>query len=283
MACRARGDHTFNQRLAYKMLHDRRSLLTILADKVAVKEHITETLGPRHVATTLAVGCFVDEIDWAALPEECVVKVNHGSGGLVMITADAPEEARLPEVGSAWGWDRFRVRPEHADPDRIADLCRHWLTLDYSWAKGMASEQLCYAGIPRRVMVEELLRDAGGQHPREYRLFVINGSVAFVQVEIDVFGDHRTLVMDSLGHVLPVRIVDPPPDVEVEIPKSLADMVELAERVAAPVADFVRVDVYDLGDRLVVGEMTHYPSGGRGPISSDYYARLWGRDWVIPY
>lgn len=60
-------------------------------------------------------------------------------------------------------------------------------------------------------------------------------------------------------------------------------MVEVAERVGEPVIDFVRVDMYYLGDRLVVGEMTHYPSGGRAPISSDYYAQLWGWDWVLPY
>ena len=283
MQRRARAPHSLNQRLNYKLLHDRRPILTQLADKVEVKRFVTDALGPGHVPGTLVVADSVDDIDWSKLPQEYVAKVNHGSGGVVMVTSDAPLDARLPEVGSAWGWDRFRVRPEHADPERIADLCRHWLTLDYSWARGMAIEQWCYSGIPRQVMVEDLLRDSRGEHPAEYRLFVINGSVAFLQVEIDVFGDHRTSVIDREGRILPVQFVDPPPDIPPPIPASLKVMVKKAERLALAVVDFVRVDIYDLGDRLVVGEMTHYPSGGRAPISSDYYSRLWGQDWVLPY
>jgi hypothetical protein len=133
------------------------------------------------------------------------------------------------------------------------------------------------------VLVEELLRDRQGQHPKEFRFFVINGQVAFVQAEIDVFGDHRTSVMDAQGRVLPVRFVDPPPDVAPEPPALFSEMVALAEKLAEPVVDFVRVDMYDLGDRVIIGEMTHYPSGGTAPISSDYYSRLWGKDWVLPY
>jgi len=265
------------------MAYDRRPLLPQLADKVAVKDYITSMIGSSHVAETWAVGGSVRDMDWSDLPGECVVKVNHGSGGLVMITTDAPEGARLPEIGSKTGWDRFRVRPEHADPDRIADLCQHWMSLDYSWAPGQACIEWCYSDIPRRIMVEELLRNRAGHHPREYRLFVIGDEVRFIQIEIDVFDDHRTAIVDPRGVMLDVRMVDPPPDKPPQTPKTLGQMVELAHALAEPAIDFVRVDMYDLGDRLIVGEMTHYPSGGTAPISSDYYSRLWGADWVLPY
>lgn len=283
MRRRARHLDTFNGRLTYKMLHDRRALLPALADKVRVKDYVESVLGPGWVAKTYCVSESAGEIDWDQVPREFVAKVNHGSGGIVIVTDDAPREARLPRVGSRVGWNRFRVRPEHADRERIADLCRHWLTLDYTWVRGQGSVQWCYSDIPRRVMVEELLRDASGNHPREYRLFVISGSVRFIQLELDVFGDHRTAIVDAQGELLDVRMMDPPPNVPPEIPKSLWDMVVLAEKLAEPVIDFVRVDMYDLGDRLVVGEMTHYPSGGTAPISSDYYSRLWAEDWVLPY
>lgn len=274
---------TFNGRLNYKMLYDRRALLPALADKVRVKEHITAIAGPGAVAETYCEERQPVDIDWEQVPREFVVKVNHGSGGIVIVADDAPASARLPAVGSRVGWDRFRVRPEHADREQIADLCRHWLTLDYSWARGQASVQWSYRDIPRRVMVEELLRDGAGMHPWEYRLFVIAGVVRFIQIEMDVFADHRTAIVDAQGVMLDVRMVDPPPDASPKIPDSLGDMVALAERLAEPVIDFVRVDMYDLGDRLVVGEMTHYPSGGTAPISSEYYSRLWGEGWVFPY
>jgi len=265
------------------MIHDRRPLLTQLADKVAVKDYITATIGPGYVAATWAVGRSVRDVLWSRLPDECVVKVNHGSGGLVMITTEAPAEARLPEIGSRTGWDRFRIRPEHADPDRILDLCEHWMSLDYSWTRGHASIQWCYSDIPRRILVKELLRDRTGQQPREYRLFVIGNKVRFIQIEMDVFNDHRTAIVDPQGVMLNVRMVDSPPDEPPLVPENLSQMVALAQILAEPVIDFVRVDMYDLGDRIVVGEMTHYPSGGTAPISSDYYSRLWGENWVVPY
>ncbi len=44
--------------------------------------------------------------------------------------------------------------------------------------------------------------------------------------------------------------------------------------------DFVRVDLYDLGDRVLVGELTPYPGGG----NSAYYPAgidAWlGRAWL---
>ncbi len=43
--------------------------------------------------------------------------------------------------------------------------------------------------------------------------------------------------------------------------------------------DFVRVDLYDLGDRVLVGELTAYPSGGNSayrPAGIDVWL---GRAW----
>lgn len=132
-------------------------------------------------------------------------------------------------------------------------------------------------------MSEELLRNDAGEHPREYRLFVINGVVRFIQVEIDVFGDHHTAVMSPEWDVLPVRFVDPPPATPPARPDSLESMIMVAQTLAEAVVDFVRVDLYDLGSRIVVGEMTHYPGGGCAPISSRAYSHLWGEGWHQEY
>ena len=283
MKHRSRDPRTFNDRLVFKMVHDRRPMLTHVADKVLAREYISSIVGGDQLAMCMAVASAPEEIDWEELPREHVVKVNHGSGGIVMITDDAEEDAHLPTVGSRVGWARFRVKPENAHPDRIMDLCRHWLTLNYSWARGRPTVQWCYQDIAPRILVEELLRDVRGCHPQEYRIFVINGSVAFAQAEIDTFGDHRTAVMSPEWEMLPVKFMDPPPDEAPAQPDRWPEMVGLAESLARPIIDFVRVDMYDLGDRIVVGELTHYPSGGTAPISSRELALAWGRDWAIPY
>ena len=42
-------------------------------------------------------------------------------------------------------------------------------------------------------------------------------------------------------------------------------MIDLAQRLAAD-TDFVRVDLYLLTDRIVLGELTNYPAGGDSPF-----------------
>ena len=283
MRRQARNPLTFNDRLMYKMVYDRRPLLTELADKVRVRDVIAATIGVDYLSHALVIADAPEEIDWRGLPPEYVTKVNHGSGGVVIVTEDADRKALLPPTGSRVDWARFRVRPGHAHADRIADLCRFWLTLDYSWSRGRPTVQWCYQDIPRRILVEELLRDVQGHHPREYRLFVIGGLVAFAQVEIDMFGDHRTAVMSPTWERLGVRFMDPPPEDTPEKPTRWTEMVQIAETLGRLVIDFVRVDMYDLGDRIVVGELTHYPSGGTAPISPHAFARAWGQGWPTPY
>ena len=52
----------------------------------------------------------------------------------------------------------------------------------------------------------------------------------------------------------------------------------IAERLSSEFA-FVRVDLYSLGERIVVGEMTHYPTGGNKsfepPDWDDSLGALW--------
>jgi hypothetical protein len=283
MWLRAQRPVTFADRLAVKMLRDRRPLLPQMADKVQVRAFITEHAGPEYVYPMLDVSETVDGIDWTALPEEYVAKVNHGSGGLVMVSRDAPADARLPRAGTRLFWAKLSVRPAHADTERIADLCRHWLTLDYSWSREHPYIQWCYADIPRRVLVEPLLRSIRGTPPDEYRVFVIGGSVAFVQVECGFVGAPRTAVMSPQWEMLPFRLADPGPEAPPPRPPRLAEMLDVAVRLALPVQDFLRVDFYDLGSKLVVGELTHYPSGGRVDISSREWAVRFGRGWPMPY
>jgi len=279
-----RRSETFNDRLNIKLVRDRRPLLTTTTDKVAVREVIEATLGPGHLSELLAVASSPRGIDWDELPEEFVAKVNHGSGGMVIVSRDAPLDARLPtEPGRRTAWKRYRVQPEMLLVPHLIALLESWLELDYSWMPGRKTVVNCYRDIPRRVLVEGLLRDIHGAAPAEYRLFVINGRVEFIQAEIDPFGQPRTAVMSREWTVLPVQLMDPPPAVTPPRPENLPEMLQIAEKLGALMVDFVRVDLYDLLDRIVVGEMTHFPIGGRPRISSEHYARLWGQNWVTPY
>ena len=53
----------------------------------------------------------------------------------------------------------------------------------------------------------------------------------------------------------------------------------MAERLAAPF-EFMRVDFYVLGDRLLVGELTHSPGAGFGRFYPPEFSEQLAAHWV---
>jgi teichuronopeptide biosynthesis TupA-like protein len=46
--------------------------------------------------------------------------------------------------------------------------------------------------------------------------------------------------------------------------------------------DFVRVDLYRVGGRVVFGELTSFPAGGDGHFDPECFDREFGRLWRVP-
>ena len=46
--------------------------------------------------------------------------------------------------------------------------------------------------------------------------------------------------------------------------------------------DFIRVDLYDLGDRILVGELTPYPNGGNKKFRPGSLDAWLGKAWRGP-
>jgi hypothetical protein len=69
-----------------------------------------------------------------------------------------------------------------------------------------------------------------------------------------------------------------PPGPEIDLPPTFGAMRSVAERLAREF-EFVRVDLYALGDRLVVGELTHYPTGGNKSFDPPEWDAKLGALW----
>ena len=251
---------TFAERVRYRMAHDRRPLLRTLTDKVAARDHIAAIVGPGMTAPLLAVADHPSELDRSALPREHVLKVAHGSGGSIMVTEDAPRGTVLPDPAALRTWRRFRVHPDDVDVARVDALLARWLAWDYAWrpTKPLV-HQWAYEGLPRRIVAEELLRDASGGLPDDLKLYTVDGEIELIAHErVGPDGVRRTTGFTS-DWSRPAGAAAA--EVDVPRPVNLDAALELARRLGAGL-DMVRVDLYDLGDRLVVGELTVYPMGG---------------------
>jgi len=71
---------TFNEKLQWLKLHDRKPEYTMMVDKYAVRKYIADTIGEEYLIPLLGVWDNPDDIDFDALPNQFVLKCNHNSG-----------------------------------------------------------------------------------------------------------------------------------------------------------------------------------------------------------
>jgi len=284
----ATDPHTYLDKIRYKMAYDRNPVLTTISDKVAARGYVGAIVGSEVISTAFAIVDRAQAVDWASLPREFVCKVNHGSGGVLIVWDGADPDYRLPAPDVFVGWARLEVHPDHADVERIRAILNRWLTLDYSWYPGKVAPEWGYRNIARRIMVEELLRAQDETIPFDYRFHVVEGITRLIRVTTPMGrGDYSATSYDRDWNPVPVQLVmggkpipfaDPPPP----LPQHALEMVELSERIARDL-DAVRVDLYDLGDRIVFAELTSTPYAGDAYYLPREFDLAMGEPWVLRY
>ncbi len=72
---------TFNEKLNWIKLNDRKPVYTTMADKYLAKEFARERIGDEYIVPLYGVWDKVEDIDFASLPEKCMIKSNADSCG----------------------------------------------------------------------------------------------------------------------------------------------------------------------------------------------------------
>jgi hypothetical protein len=218
------------------------------------------------------------------LPREFVLKVTHGSGGVIGVAESAPLNSFLPF--SLQGWARFEVHPDNFDPRVATSLIAHWLTLRYEWSKGRNPE-FAYRGHRPKILVEELIKPPRGVALLEVKAFVFNGFVDFFQLQFGGVGNGKSLLyLDKEGNRLPIVFSDSEKEWPVmqETPPIawLSKVITLSEKLADGL-DFVRVDILTSGEEVYVGELNNYPTAGDFELRPKSYERDLGSSWNPRY
>lgn len=75
---------TFNEKLQWLKLHNRKDIYTTMVDKYEAKKYVADCIGAEYIIPTLGVWENFDDIDFDCLPNQFVLKCTHDSGGLVI-------------------------------------------------------------------------------------------------------------------------------------------------------------------------------------------------------
>ena len=177
---------TFSQKLLFKMVHDRRQILTTFADKVAVRDYVARTVGADVLPALYAVAADPGDLDPDTLPAEFVVKPNNASA-LVWIVSDRLVPTASSAGGGAPPPGLITTTRGALDWDLLVETGRTWLATHY----GDERLEWAYLGVPPRILVEEYLAGPDGQVPPDYKLLVFHGRVRLVEVHSRRFSGHR--------------------------------------------------------------------------------------------
>lgn len=247
---RFRNPSSFNDKINWRIINDRRLLLEWTCDKLAMKER-AKNVSDLNIPRTLWEGTDLKELDSITLPEHWVLKPNHRSG-FIYFGHGRPKTAELSETATAWLRSDSRMKAGE-------------------WAYSKA----------RSVLLVEEMVGMPGSPPSDYKFFVFEGKVAAIQVDVDRHTVHRRRIY--FPDWSPLEVTSGPHELAPlePAPAHLDRMIAIAEELGAGF-DFMRVDLYNVDGCISLGEFTPYPGSGLDRFIPTSFDRDLGRYWSLP-
>ena len=237
-----------NEKIRWQFLHHRNPLMSLAADKIAVREYLLHKQARVEAPAMIATGAAPDDLLAVDLPARFVLKTAHGSGQIRIVdgTTPVPRPELVRQLGA---WAEF-------------DQWRH-------------TGELHYRDVPHRWLVEEYV--PATREKLEFKVFCFHGEPAFISVITDRDGDaYSRVIFDTDWRRVPFgsrgRAHDPRP---VPRPADLDRVLALARLLSE---DFlhVRVDFLKFDDRLVFSELTFASLAACHPFRPIEYNRELG-------
>ena len=271
---------TYNEKLQWLKLYNRRPEYTKMVDKYEAKKYIADRVGKEYVIPTLGVWDRYEDIDFSLLPDKFVLKCTHDSGGLVVCR-----------------------NKKTLDVTKVRDRIINSLNRNYYYA----GREWPYKNIPPRIIAEKYMSDEDivvtesksdlskitvqalqKEHGLlDYKFMCFDGVVKAIFLDIGVIdqvgGGHSETyyrnIYDSEWNKLPFKETRDHYPLEIEKPACLDEMIRLAEKLSAG-CPHLRVDMYYVQEKILIGELTFYHGSG---LSNNFIPKEWDHtlgDWI---
>jgi len=207
----------------------------IYADKYRVRDFVAER-GLQHILTKL-YGHWTDanNIDFNALPNQFVLKQNAGCGLNIIC------------------FDKSKL-----DIQESVEKLNSWMKI-----KTFARSEPHYDKIEKCLIAEEFIQDGFYNLPTDYKFMCVDGKPHHILVVSERKGrDYKLYTYNLHWEKLDLLTKEKGHnDSDIPKPKNLDKMVEYAT-ILSQGFKYVRVDLYDTGDKVFFGELTFTPHGG---------------------
>ena len=245
---------TFNEKLQWLKLYNRKPIMTDMVDKVEAKKYVASRIGADYIIPTIGVYNTVEEIDFDALPKQFVLKCTHDSGRVIICK------------------DKSRFNAEAAKKILADSLKRRYFLKNREWP---------YKNVIPRIIAEQYMEDESGYELKDYKFFCFDGDVKALFIATDRGVENEETKFDfydaEFNH-LHLTNGHPNASKEIKKPKSFDEMKNLASKLSKGFPH-LRVDFYDINGKIYFGELTFYHWSGIVPFKPDKWDYIFG-SWI---
>jgi hypothetical protein len=251
--CNLNRPRTFQEKLQWIKLNDRKDIYHKMVDKYEAKKFIAEKVGRDYVVPTLGIWERFEDIDFNSLPSQFIIKNTHDSQSYYI--CEDKSQLKIDDI-------RKRLLKRRNHPYFYS---REW----------------CYKGLKHRIIAEPLLNDGKGKFLTDYKFYTFNGEPKFFYLTSNrgLEGGLKEDFFDIEGNLMEINqegYYNNPNTPS--LPINLNKMVEFS-RILAEETYHLRVDFYEVNGKLYCGELTFFDGDGWCNFTPEKYNRILG-DWI---
>ena len=225
----------FNERIQWLKLFDQDRKIIRCSNKIQVRDYIQERVGEQYLVNLYQVHDHFDQIDFDSLPNSFVIKTNHDSGTVIL------------------------VRDKNFfDKKAAKKTIETALSKPYGWLNG----EWAYSFVKPRVLVEEHIAKEQDTPPPDYKFHCVEGKPRWLQYIYDRGHEAKEVIVMPDGKVTKHHFShNMKHSRRFDRPECWTELIEIAECLSESLK-YVRVDMYVIGSRIFVGELTFFPLTG---------------------
>lgn len=242
---------SFNEKIQWLKIYDRKPIYTTLADKYAVRSYVEEKVGSGYLNELIGVYDTVEEIDFQQLPDKFVLKATHGCGWNIICK------------------DKNKFNKQHSKK-----VLSKWLDANYYYL----GREWVYKDIEPKIICEKYLEGDKTLGLLDYKFWCFHGTPKFVQVSVGRFTDHYCrFFFDENWKIQPFNTGTLQSDNAIQQPAKLDEMLSVVRKLTKGFP-FSRVDLYNSDGKITFGEITFYPYNGFIKFIPEHFDQILGKE-----
>lgn len=247
---------TFNEKMQWLKIFNATPIKTKLADKYLVRDWVKEKIGEKYLIPLLGVYDKFEDIDFDKLPNQFVIKCNHGSGWNIIVK------------------DKSKL-----DLSEAKEKINRWLNTNFAFQFGY---ELHYRDIKPKIIIEKYIDPKISNH--EIQVWCFNGAIKFISLETNKDEKNLkrgTFYPDGTSTEFEISPQHYKKLEQISSIKAFNKAIELSKFIIFD-TPYVRIDFIEMNDDVKFREITFTSGSGLSVISPEKYNLMLGNMIKLP-